>query len=267
MSRLIRFAEAIDKYVGLSTYPVAVKLLKTEAGLPINVKRPHNDFGQPIIPCQGSGLARRKGYSIAMLENDFSIDCPVSLILFGIVKPPQYWLDGNHNYQTTAETREAAINQVDALFRFKHKEYRGVVFSPLRAASYNPDVILAYCNSMQALHLVRAARYEDGRPLTPHIMASAVCSTSVVQTVQTGRCQLSIPCGGDRSRAFAKDDELVFSIPYTKLDSMIKGLETIADVNAPSDPILQIRLGIKTPYSRRSEKLKTLIAQEKQRVS
>jgi len=216
--------------VAPATYPVAVKLLKDEKEIPDEAKRPKRDFGQPIMPCQGSGLARLQGVSIAMLREDFDLDCPTAMIVFGIVKPPKWWLEGNLTYGMVAETREAAINLAKAYFRFEPGEYNGLLFSPARETTFDPDLVMTYCNSAQAGRLVGAARYKDGYPLNPHITASAVCSASIVQTVQTGKCQLSIPCVGDRAHAFAKDDEIVFSAPFNRLTGITSGLEAINKV-------------------------------------
>lgn len=262
METLKKFAEAVEKYVAPATSPVAVKLLKRKKEIPEKAKRPKRDFGQPIVPCQGSGLARRQGFCVAMLKEDFSLDCPTGMILFGIVKPPKWWLEGNLTYGMQAETREAAINLAKAYFRFEPGKYIGVLYCPTKEAKLDPDMVMVYCNSEQAMHLIGAARYEDGYPLTPHITASAVCSTSVVQTVQTGKCQLSIPCGGDRAHAFAKDAEIVFSAPFDRLDGISRGLKAIARVTTPSDLIMRINLGIKSPYSKRYEKLREILEQQ-----
>lgn len=261
METLKKFAEAVEKHLVPATYPVAVKLLKHEKEIPEKAKQPKRDFGQPIVPCQGSGLARRQGLSVAMLKEDFSLDCLTAIILFGIVRPPKAWLDGD--FVTYAETREAAINNVKSFFRFEPGKYIGVLFSPVREATFDPDMVMVYCNSAQAMRMVRAARYEDGYPLIPRITASAVCSASVIQTVQTGNCQLNIPCGGDRAHAFARDDEIVFSAPFNRLEGIARGLEAIAKVTTPSDLIMRIHLGIKNPYyEKRHEQLREILKQE-----
>ncbi len=262
METLIKFAEAVEKYVAPATNPVAVKLLKYKKEIPENAKRPKRDFGQPIVPCQGSGLARRQGFSIAMLKEDFNPGCPTGLILFGLVEPPQWWLEGNLDQGLVAETREAAINIGKSYFRLEPGKYIGVLYSPVSATTFNPDMVMIYCNSAQAMKLVLAAKYEDGQPLTPHIIASAICSTSVLQTIQTGKCQLNIPCAGDRSLAFAKDDEIVFSAPINKLDGITKGLESINKATAPSDLIMRLLLNKKSPFLKRYEHLRELVEQK-----
>lgn len=262
MERLKRFADAVEKYIVPATYPVAVKLLKREDEIPEKIKRPKRDFGQPIVPCQGSGLARRQGLSIAMLKEDFSLDCALGAIVFGILKPPKWLVEGNLVYGMAAETREAAINLDKDLFCFEHGKYTGVLFSPVRQATFDPDMVMIYCNSAQAMHLVCAARYEDGYPLTPRINARCVCSASIVQTVQTGKCQVSIPCAGDRVYAFTKDDEILFSAPFNRLDGITKGLKALAKARTPSDLIMRTYLGIKSPYANRYEKLREITEQQ-----
>lgn len=262
METLKDFAEAVDRHVGPATYPVAVKLLKCLEELPEKAKRPKRDFGQPLMPCQGSALARRQGLSIAMIKEDFSLDCSCGLIVFGIVNSNKLLKKLHIMYGLESETPEAAINREKALFRLEYGKYIGVLFSPVREANFKPDMVMIYCNSAQAMSLIGAARYDDGYPLTPRITGSAVCSASIVQTVHTGKCGLSIPCDGDRVNAFAKDDEIVFSTPFKSLGSITRGLEAIAKAGTPSDPIMRIHFGMKSPLAKQYEQLRYSIEQQ-----
>ena len=51
-----------------------------------------------------------------------------------------------------------------------------------------------------------------------------VCVMAITPVVQSGECYVAVPCPGDRRRAFAQDDELVFSIPMGKIKGLIEGL-------------------------------------------
>jgi uncharacterized protein (DUF169 family) len=259
---LKEFCKAVAEHVNSSAYPIAAKLLSMDERIPKAAKRPKKDFGQPIMPCQGSALARRQGLSIAMLKEDFSLDCGLGPIVFGLVKPPKWWLEGNLVHGLLTKTREASVNLDKTMFRLETGKYSGVLFSPICKTDFVPDVVIIYCAPAQAAKLVEAARYEDGNPLTTQITARAVCSTSIVQAIQTGKCQISIPCGGDRANAFAGDNEIVFSTPLAKLKGITEGLETIARSSDPSDPILRTCLGIKSPYANRYRELRRYIEDE-----
>jgi hypothetical protein len=45
--------------------------------------------------------------------------------------------------------------------------------------------------------------------------------------LQTGECQVAFPCLGDRRRAGAQDNEIIFSAPMDKLEGLIQGLSAM----------------------------------------
>lgn len=223
---LKNFSDAVEKYVRPATLPIAIKMLKEGDRIPASMKRPTVDYGIKLVPCQAFFLSRKYGMHVAMLGEDFYTDqCPVGSIAFGVARPVDWWSKGNVAHEIYTRTMEAAETMEKNMFRFKYGEYAGLASSPLRKAEFVPDMAMVYCNSAQAMPLIAASRYEDGLPLVTTVSARAVCSDSVVQTIQTGRCHVCIPCGGDRIRAFAGADEIVFTAPMSKLQTIAKGLE------------------------------------------
>ena len=53
---------------------------------------------------------------------------------------------------------------------------------------------------------------------------------AVTPVIQTGECYVAFPCTGDRRRAFAQDDELIFSAPMEKMQGLIDGLEAFRKI-------------------------------------
>ena len=220
-----RFEKVIGEKVGLTTFPIAVRLLKQGEDIPVKVERPLRAFGEPIRPCEGWNLTRRQGFPIAMLEEDFSTACPTGMFVFGILEPIKSWIEGDLAYDVYASSREAAVNMERNVFRLEAAKYKGVVFSPLGKADFTPDLVMIYCNSMQAMRLVAAAEWEDGEPLRVSIAARNLCADGIVQPFQTGRPVLAIPCGGDRENGRTQDTEVVFTTPVDRLEGIIGGLE------------------------------------------
>jgi len=235
MNVLNQFFSTIEKSIRPATLPIAIKMLKSERDIPSDIKRPGRDFGIRLLPCQAFYLSRKHGIPVAMLREDFNTEqCPVGSIAFGVAPPIDWWSRGNVAHEVYTKTLKAAETMEKNLFRFKYGKYVGFVTAPLDKVNFDPDMILLYCNSAQAMSLVSASRYEDGLPLNTRISARAVCSDSVVQTIQTGRCHVSIPCGGDRALAFAGAEEIVFTAPVNKLRTIIEGLESLPRTRAPA---------------------------------
>jgi len=228
METLEAFGEIAREQLRLRTMPLAIKFLRQGESVPNGMGRPLQDLGTRIRPCKAWNLARQMGLSIAMLEDDFSVACPASLFIFGITEPVQAWLEGDLAYKIYAETRPAAVNMEKRILRVKVGEYKGMLLAPLEAASFVPDLVMAYCNSKQAMQLVSAAMWTSGEPLRFDMAARGLCSDGVVQPLQLQRPVLAIPCGGDRTHGGTQDDELVFTSPFGQLDGIVDGLRAFA---------------------------------------
>jgi len=103
--------------------------------------------------------------------------------------------------------------------------YIGVVSAPLRTASFEPDLAVIYCDSAQLLRLLLGIAYKDGRDITTVLGGHAACVYAVVPAMLKGECQAAVPCRGDRGRAGAQDDEMIFSVPREKIGDLAFGLE------------------------------------------
>jgi uncharacterized protein (DUF169 family) len=225
MEILDRFQKVVDEQLKLSTFPIAIKFLERRENVPTNVGRPKRDLGEPIHPCQGWNIARREGLPVAMLEEDFSTECPTGIFAFGILEPIEQWIQGDLAYGIYASSREAAVNMERNVFRLETGKYKGVVFAPLWKADFVPDLVMIYGNSRQAMRLVSSSMCLTGDPLRVSIAARDVCADGIIQPFLTGRPALAIPCGGDRERGGTQDTEVVFTAPLNSLEGIIKGLE------------------------------------------
>jgi uncharacterized protein (DUF169 family) len=223
MNVLHGYAERINRQLQLTSFPFAVKLLEREEDIPEGAQRPKRDFGTCLSTCQGFSMSRRYGMSIAMLKEDMW--CPEPVIGYGLAEPPKYFLNGYNRYPEGVETLEAGANWAREFPRFKVGKYVGIVSAPLMAANFKPDLVIIYCNSAQLLRLLLGIAYKDGRDVTSRFSGHAACVYAVVPAIQTGKCQVSVPCRGDRCRAGTQDDEMIFTIPRKKLEDLILGLE------------------------------------------
>ncbi len=96
-------------------------------------------------------------------------------------------------------------------------------------ASFEPDVVIIYCGSIQLTQLLVARTWIDGKDITCRMSGHGACVFAIVPPIQTKECQVTFPCLGDRRRAWASDDEIIFSVPITKLEDLIKGLMAIKE--------------------------------------
>ena len=225
MELISSFNKCINEQLGLTTLPIAVKLLEQGDSIPNEMGRPLRDLGEPITPCEGWNLTRRLNLPVAMLEEDFSTACPTGLFVFGILEPIRQWIEGDLAYGIYTSSREAAANMERNVFRLQVGKYKGVAFAPLEKEYFVPDLVMVYCNSKQAMLLITAVAWANGEALRVTIAARNLCSDGVVQSFQIGRPVVAIPCGGDREHGGTQDTEVVFTTPLDRLEGIINGLE------------------------------------------
>jgi uncharacterized protein (DUF169 family) len=223
LNRFNEYGKRIEKQIRPMTYPFAVKMLESEDEIPEEAKMPKRDFGSCLSTCQCFSLTRRFGETVAQLFEDMW--CPEPVIGFGLAEPPKYFLDGNNRYPDGVVSLEAGANWAQEFPRFNLGRYVGLVSAPLGTASFEPDVAVLYCNSAQLLRLLLGIAYEDGRDIPSVLGGHAACVYAVVPPLVKGQCHVAVPCRGDRGRAGAQDDELIFSIPKDQIGRLAHGLE------------------------------------------
>lgn len=223
MELVKKLSECIDKMVRPATYPVAVKLLDN-AELPQKAVFPVNNFGNRLALCQGLGIARRFGMTIAFGPEDHQ--CPPILMSLGLKPVAETWKEGGMCYPFYAETPEigAALNE-QHLPRMDRPKDCHVLLAPLDRAQFIPDVVLIYGNSAQLHRLVMAVNYKTGKPITAVLTERMGCIRAIVLAMQSNDYQVSIPGSGERALAFCGEDEIVFAVPQAKFEEICSGLE------------------------------------------
>jgi len=225
--RMHNDADYMERCLRLKTYPLAIKLLRAESEIPPEATRPKRDQGVQYNVCQAFALSRRNGCTMAMLKEDMYCFEPV--IGYGMGEPPQEFLNGENRYPGDVETREAGRRYAEQFPRLKTGEYIGVLSAPLAKATFEPDVVMLYCDSAQLVVLLMAREYKTGENLPTALSGHAACVYGVVPAIQNGSYQVAVPCRGDHITAVAGDDEMIFSIPMSRFDEFMFGLRTIIE--------------------------------------
>ena len=216
------YAEELERRLRLKTFPLAVKMLEGEGDIPEGALRPKRDLGYHLATCQGFAMSRREAVRMAMLKEDMW--CSESVIGLGLAEPPQYFLDGYTRYPGDNATLEAGSTWAYEFPKFEAGKYIGVASSPLAKANFEPDVVILYSDSTQLKVLLSAAAWKEGSELTCTVSGKGACVYAVVPVMQHRRCQVTVPCGGDKRYAMSQDDEMIFTAPYTKMEELLTAL-------------------------------------------
>ena len=220
------YGEEFERRVRLKTFPLALKLLEKEGDIPDNAQRPLKDMGYHLSLCQAYQISRRDGKTMAMLKEDNWCFEPV--VGYGLGEPPQYFLDGYNRFPDDVATLEAGRHYAEEFPRLEVGKYVGVVSAPLIRTSFEPDLVMIYCDPTQLSLLLLAKEYKEGYNLKCVMSSHAACVYAVVPAMQNGECQVAIPCRGDHYRAMAADDEMIFTVPKTKLQELMEGLRYVS---------------------------------------
>jgi uncharacterized protein (DUF169 family) len=217
------FADAIEMYARPATFPVAAKMLTSDEAVPEKAKRPRRDLGIQIANCQAIAMARRYGWTIAVGEED--INCPLTKTAFGFAPLTEFYSSGQLACGMYTETAEAGARTEAATHKLAHGRYKHLLVAPVRNADFRPDAIVIYGNSAQVLRLVTGALWKRGGALTSTISGRVDCSDEIIATMMTGDYQVILPCYGDRVLGQTQDHEMAFSLPGSKMEELVTGLE------------------------------------------
>jgi uncharacterized protein (DUF169 family) len=228
LSDLHKYGEELETRLQLRTSPIAMKMLEREEDIPKGAMRPKRDTGLHLDLCQAFAKSRRERVAVAMLKEDHW--CYVPVIAFGLSEAPAFFLEGYTDFPSRVADLEAARNLAKTFPRLEYGKYIGTVSAPLRTVNFEPDLLTIYCNSAQLRCLLTGMKYRKGYLVTSKLEPGGACVQCTVPVLQSGECQLTVPCGGDRKRALAQDDELIFSLPTDRLEDLILGLRHFDEI-------------------------------------
>ena len=199
------YGELLEKAYSLRTSPLAVKMLTSESEIPENAYRPKRDDGIHYAQCQAFALSRRDMKTVAMLKEDNW--CPAPITAYGLDERP--------------ERPDMVPGQAFGYYCFEPGKYIGILTAPLKDATFEPDLVLAYPTTNQLRNMLMALDPEDTENLNSRFFAPS-CAFAVVNPIQTQQYWVVLPDPGETARAVADDGEMMFSIPAAKMEGYIK---------------------------------------------
>jgi len=197
LSDLNGFGEEIERRVLLRNISDRNQVAENEKDIPAGAIRPKRDLGFHLALCQAFAMSRREKKTVAMLKEDQW--CYLPVISFGFAEPPDFFLEGNTFVKFSVGNLKAAADLASALPRLEPGKYVGVVSAPLSRAAFEPDMVVIYCNTNQLRCLLSALKYKDGYLVKSTLDPGGACFQATVPVMQTGECQVTVPCGGDRA--------------------------------------------------------------------
>jgi len=215
----------LNKYLRLHTSPVAIRMCATEEELPERVRIPQH-LGLTISLCHAIAMARRYGWVMAV---DKYQSCYVASISMGFLPLLPDVADGSlpASLGLWGMSKEEAATFIQNLPKFEYGKYKYALVAPLQRATFEPHLVLVYGVPAQIWVLLAGYLLGTGKRdgLVAQLATGAGCTTYVTRTIQTDQAQFTLVSTGERLVAHAQDDECAFSIPMSKIEATIKGLE------------------------------------------
>jgi uncharacterized protein (DUF169 family) len=222
------YGEELERLLLLRTSPIAVRLLETEEDIPEEAIRPKTDRGEHLAQCQAFAMSRRQRLTVAILKEDQW--CWAPLIGFGLVEPPDMYLEGKTAFPSMVASLEAAKDLAKTLPCLEYGKYVGILSAPLKSAGFEPDLVLIYSNTAQLRSLLLAAKYKDGYLVTSQFDPIDSCVYSIVPVMLTGEYRITLPDPGEYERALTGEDEIIFSVPRDRLEELVLGLKHFEEI-------------------------------------
>lgn len=241
---LTRIGQALDTYIRPQTFPVAVRVVGSAAEIPGKARMPKRDLGRCIALCQGTALARRHGWLIAMGEEDML--CPIGALSLGFLPAKERFLDGSSPIPFWVKNQDVRAKMAQSIPKLDLGRYTHVVVAPLPRTEFEPNAIIVYGDPAQVARLIQAAVYSSGEPITSSTVGGFACGQEITVPMLTDKCQLVVAGGGDRAVAQTHDHEIAFAIPMSKLEMIAEGLEGThkAGLRYPTPALLPLGVGL-----------------------
>lgn len=199
--------EGLNYYIRPQTFPLAIKLLISKEEIPQGARIPSRDLGYDITVCQGMAMARRYGQIVALGKEDVS--CAIAAVGLGFVRGEELHLP-----------EEVAFLPPRAL---EYGKYQYLLISPIHSVTFKPDILVIYGNSAQAMRLVQAFSFE-GKRVNAIATARGDCA-DIISIKGNPNSRLILPSGGDRVFGATQDFEMIFALPWQKVEEAMRGLE------------------------------------------
>jgi len=224
------FGEELERSLLLKSHAIAFKLLENEEDIPEGAVRPSSEWCEHYALCQVFALNRRQGKHLVMLKEDHW--CWAPLVGLGLVDVPE----GSKVYRLIVnkifvEDQQKAENYFNHCFpRLEYGKYIGHVSAPLITANFEPDLVIIYANVFQLLNILLAIKFKTASLIDSQFDPIDSCVFSTIPVIKNGKYRITLPDPGEHERAMTGEDEIIFTVPASKMEELMVGLRDLHDL-------------------------------------
>ena len=221
-----KLASALDKYLKFEAFPLAIKMIEDEDEIPEKVVRPSKNMNKRLMMCQGFGICKSVGRSMAFTAEDTC--CMEGATRLGWLDRADYLEDGSAimalglakdaDVAQTLETGKPALGP--------EFNYKGMIISPLGWTRVEPQLVVMYLNAARLARCLDSITGETGEVISAHTNGrGGTCIWGIAWVILNKKPTFVIPPIGEFRFAGHQDDEIIFVLPTSYLPILRDGLE------------------------------------------
>jgi len=216
-------AESLKKALGLTTSPVAIRIVHKKEEIPQSVEK----LDKTVRHCQMVSLARKEGSVFySTVENH---ECMGGAWSLGLREITESLKTGDFYFKLGKfESAAACKRTIDQIPHLEPGATYATMYAPLEKAPFVPQVILIVAPARVMLKLAQATLYQlGGRQHSQFSGIQSVCADATTQTYLTGTANYSLGCDGSRKYSGIEDGELVMGFPEEMLPQMVRAVAIV----------------------------------------
>lgn len=215
-------SDKIKYHLKLDKSPVALKFVLREDELPEDMKR----IETGVRHCEMVQKASRGEIFYATADEQ---TCKGGAAALGLMDAPEKVKTGEM-YQSLGRFSSigSAKRTVDQIPKIENMMY-ALIYAPLEKATFDPDVIVVICNSLQAMKLAQAMVYTlGGRVEADFSGIQSVCADAVAGPFTTKKPNITLGCSGSRKYADIQPDEVIVGLNGENIGCIVNALENMS---------------------------------------
>jgi uncharacterized protein (DUF169 family) len=216
-------SDTLKKSLGLTTSPVAIRLVHAKEEIPHGVER----LDKTVRHCQMVSFARKEGKVFYSTVDNH--ECVGGAWSLGLREISESLKTGDFYFRLGKfESPAACKRTIDQIPHIESGTTYATMYAPLEKAPFVPQVILIVAPARTMLKLAQATLYQlGGRVHSQFSGIQSVCADATAQTYLTGSANYSLGCDGSRKFSGIEDGEMVMGFPAEILPSMVHAVEIV----------------------------------------
>jgi uncharacterized protein (DUF169 family) len=217
IEKLNQLGTDLKELLKLETFPVAVGLVTDLSDIPKGMKK----LDHATRHCQMVDNVRRSGDEFyATLEEQ---QCRGGAAVMGMTNMADQLKSGEFYFGLKSfSSVESAKATMDKIPEITEKNVKALMYAPLDKASFVPDVVIIIAKPKKVMELSQTILFEKGGRIDANFAGKqSLCGDGVALPYLSNQPSVTVGCGGSRNYTEIKEEEMVISIPISKLEELV----------------------------------------------